>query len=66
MYFAYFLNLSIKVPPKCENYMKLVGTYENYISKCLGFSENIAPILAHMVLLKRSYCSVQHETPCRS
>ena len=27
-------NLSIKIPSKCENYLKLVGTYGNYISKC--------------------------------
>ena len=69
MYFAYFLNLSIKVPPKCKNYMKFVGTYENYISKCPGITENMAPILAHMVLLnrflKRYFCSVHYETSCR-
>ena len=68
MYFAYFLNLSIKVPPKCKNDNKLVGTYENYISKCPGISDNMAPILAHMVLLNRSYSkyfgSVHHEPPC--
>ena len=55
MYFACFLNLSIKVPPKPENHMKLVGTLGNYISKCPGISENMAPILAYMVLLNRSY-----------
>ena len=55
---ASFLNLSIKVPPKCENYLKLVGTYGNFISKCSIISENMAPILAHMVLLNRSYSKV--------
>ena len=55
MYFACFFNLSIKVFPKCENYLKLVGTYGNYVSKCPGISENMAPILAHMVLFNRSY-----------
>ena len=33
-------------------------------------SENMAPILAHMVLLNRSYskyfCSIHYETPCMS
>ena len=53
MYF--FFNLSIKVPPNCENYMKLVATYGNFISKCPGISEKMAQILAHMVLLNRSY-----------
>ena len=53
--FAYFLNLSIEVPPDCENYIKIVETYGNLISKCSGISENMAPILALMVLLIRSY-----------
>ena len=57
-YVLFFFNLSIKVPPKCENYMKLVGTYGNYISKCPVISENMAPILAHMVLLNRSYSKI--------
>ena len=35
--------------------MKLDGTYGNYISKCPMISENMAPILAHRVLLNRSY-----------
>ena len=56
--FCMFSNLSIKVPPKCENYMKLVATYGNFISKCPGISENMAPILAHMVLLNRSYSKI--------
>ena len=50
-----FFNLSIKVPPKCKNYMKLVQTHGNYLSKCPMISENMAPIIAHMVLLNRSY-----------
>ena len=41
-----------------ENYMKLVETYGNYISKCPGISENMAPILAHMVLLNRSHSKI--------
>ena len=56
--FAAFFNLSIKVPPKCENYMKLVGTYGNFISKCPTISENMAPILAHLVLLNRRYSKI--------
>ena len=28
--------------------MKLVGMYGNFISKCPGISENMAPILAHI------------------
>ena len=56
--FCIFSNLSIKIPSKCENYMKLVGTYGNYISKCPMISENMAPILAHMVLLNRSYLKI--------
>ena len=58
MYFAHFLHLSIKVLPKSENYMKLVGTYGNYISKCPIISENMALILAHRVLLNRSYSKI--------
>ena len=53
--FCIFSNLSLKIPTKCENYMKLVRTYGNYISKCPVISENMAPILAQMVLLNRSY-----------
>ena len=53
--FCMFSNLIIKIPSKCENYMKLVGTYGNYISKCPVISENMAPILAHMVFLNRSF-----------
>ena len=56
--FCIFSNLSIKIPSKCENYMKLVGTYGNYISKCPMISENMAPILAHRVLLNRSYSKI--------
>ena len=36
-------------------YIKLVGAYGNFISKCPGISEKKAPILAHIVLLNRSY-----------
>ena len=57
--FCIFSNLSIKIPSKCENYMKLVGTYGNYLSKCPGINENMAPIFYHtMVLLKRSYLKI--------
>ena len=55
IFYVFFFNLSIKVPPNCENYMKLVATYGNFISKCPGISEKMAQILAHMVLLNRSY-----------
>ena len=55
MYFAYFQNLSAKVPLNCENYIKPVGTYGKYISKCPDISENIAPLLVHTVLLNKSY-----------
>ena len=55
MYFAYFQNLSIKIQQIHENYRKLIGTYENYISKCPDISENKAPILAPTVLLNKSY-----------
>ena len=34
MYFAYFLNLSIKVPPKFEKYVKSLGIFGNTTSKC--------------------------------
>ena len=51
MYFAYFQDLSIKVPTNCENYMKPVEARGNFISKCPDISENMAPILAHMELL---------------
>ena len=54
MYFAYFQNLSIKVPKKCENYIKPVGTLGNYLSKCPDIIENMVPILAHMNTNTRS------------
>ena len=50
MYFAYFQNLSIKVPPNCENYIKAAGACGNYVSKCLDIIDNMAPILVHTVL----------------
>ena len=75
--FCMFSNLSIKIPSKCENYTELVGTYGNFISKCPVISENMAPILAHMVLLNRSYSKMilyqslwitlyehEHREPC--
>ena len=52
MYFAYFQDLSIKVPVDYENYMKPVEACRNYISKCLDISENIVPLLVHTVLYK--------------
>ena len=55
MYFAYFPNLSIKVSPICENYMKPVVTYGNVMSECPDISENKATILVHTVLLNRTY-----------
>ena len=55
MYFAYFHNLSIKVPPNFENYVKPVEACGNYISKCPDISENIAPFLVHTVLFNKSY-----------
>ena len=55
MSFAYFKNLSAKVPPNSENYMKPVGTYGNYISKSPDIGENKIPILVHTVLLNKSY-----------
>ena len=55
MYFAYFQDLIIKVLPFGENYMKLIGAFENYISKCPEISEKKTPILARTVLLNRSY-----------
>ena len=55
MFFANIKNLSMKVPTFWENYMKLVGAFENYISKCPNISEKKAPILARTVLLNRSY-----------
>ena len=60
LYFYVFCiqHLSIKVPTPCENYLKLVGPFGNYISKCSGISENMAPTLAHMVLLNRSYSKI--------
>ena len=57
--FCMFSNLSIKIPSKCENYMKLVGTYGNYISKCPFTSENMAPILAHMVNISQEQPSIE-------
>ena len=56
--FEAFFNLSIEVPPKCENYIKLVETYGNFTSKCPVISENMAPISVHMVLLNRSYLKI--------
>ena len=55
MHFAYFHNLSIKVPPNFENYVKPVEACGNYISKCPDISENIAPFLVHTVLFNKSY-----------
>ena len=55
MYFAYFQDLSIKVPVNCENYMKPVEACGNYISKCPDISENMVPLLVHTVLLNKSY-----------
>ena len=52
MHFAYFHNLSIKVPPDCENYVKPIEACGNYISKCPDISE---PLLVHAVLLNKSY-----------
>ena len=56
--FCIFSNLSIKIPSKCENHMKPVGTNGNYKSKCPMINENMAPILTYMVLLKRSYSKI--------
>ena len=39
LYFVYFQDLSIKVLPFCKNYTKLIGAFENYISKCPEISE---------------------------
>ena len=50
MYFAYFQDFSVKVPPKWENYMKPVGAGGNYISKCPDISENMIPLLVHTML----------------
>ena len=50
MYFAYFQDLSIKVPTKCENYIKPVEAYGNYISKCPDISENMVPLLVHVCI----------------
>ena len=55
MYFAYFQDLSIKVPVNCENYRKPVEACGNYISKCPDVSENKAPFLVHSVLLNKIY-----------
>ena len=55
MYFAYFQDLSIKVPTNCENYKKPVGVCGNYISKCPDISENMAPLLVHTELLNKNY-----------
>ena len=55
MHFAYFHNLSIKVPPNCENYVKPVEACGNYTSKCPDITENIEPLLVHTVLLNKSY-----------
>ena len=51
MYFAYFQDLSVKVPHKWENYVKPVGARVNYISKCPDVSENMIPLLVHTMLL---------------
>ena len=68
MYFAYFHNLSIKVPPNFEKYVKHVEACGNYISKCPDISENMAPILLNTVLLNKSYlkifCIIHCESPC--
>ena len=50
MYFAYFEDLSTKVPTNGENYIKPVEACGHYISKCPVISENMAPILVHTVL----------------
>ena len=55
IYFAYFQDLSIKVPTNYENYMKPVGACGNYVSKCPDISENMVPLLVHTVLLNKSY-----------
>ena len=54
MHFAYFHNLSIKVAPNSENYVKPVEACGNCISKCPDISENMAPILLHTVLLNKT------------
>ena len=40
MYFAYFQDLSIKVPTNSENYIKPVEACGNYKPKCPDISEN--------------------------
>ena len=55
MYFAYFQELSTKVPTNSENYMEPVVACGNNISKCPDISENMAPLLVHTVLLNKSY-----------
>ena len=55
IYFAYFQDLSIKVPTNYENYMKPVGACGNYISKCPDIRENMAPLLVHTVLFNKSF-----------
>ena len=55
MYFAYFQDMSIKVPVNCENCMKPVEDCGNYVSKCPDISEYMVPLLVQTVLLNKSY-----------
>ena len=70
MYFTYSKNLSIKVPPKFENYMKLFRTFKGTISKYPNIKRKTTPFPA-----SRLYSSLSMElkllinhywTPCMS
>ena len=47
MYFAYFQNLSIKVPLKSEKYINILGMFGETISKCPDIIRKNTTLLAH-------------------
>ena len=70
MYFAYFQDLSAKVPPNCENHMKPVGVFGNQLWKCPNVKEKRH--LNHFIRwfqsweISQNFLTLYHWTPCRA
>ena len=57
-YVLFFLIWASKFHPSVKIIWNLLEHMETNKSNCSGISENMAPILAHMVLLNRSYSKI--------
>ena len=68
MYFAYFQNLSIKVPAKFEKYRNLLGIFGSTILKCKDLIEKSTPLPAHSLYsspsIKLKLYFNHYESPC--